>query len=42
MSQYDLMLYLKLKLCHCGLYFMVHDFSLYLEGFLMYKHDTLG
>ena len=28
MSQYDLMLYLKIKLCHCDLYFMVLWFCL--------------
>ena len=41
MSQYDLMLHLKIKVGHCDLYFMVSDFALYLEDLLMYKHDTL-
>ena len=26
---------------HFDLYFMVHDFALYLEDLLMYKHDTV-
>ena len=43
MSLYELMLHLKIKVSHCDLYFMVwvSDFAIYLEGYLMYKHDTL-
>ena len=44
MSQYDLMLDLKIKVGHCNVYFMVtrfSDFAFYLEGYLMYKHDIL-
>ena len=39
MSQYDLMLDLKIKMDHCDLYFS--DFALYLQDLLMYKHDIL-
>ena len=42
MSQYDLMLDLKIKVGLCDLYFMVSDFALYLEGFLTYKYANLG
>ena len=50
MSQYDLMLDLKIKVGHCDLYFMVSvmyiswfsDFALYLEGYLTYKYDNLA
>ena len=42
MSQYDLMLDLKIKVGHCDLYFMVSDFDSYFEGYLMYKHDNVG
>ena len=42
MSQYDLMLDLKIKVGHCDLYFMVSDFASYFEGYLMYKHDNVG
>ena len=38
MSQYDLMLDLKIKVGHCDLYFMVSDF----EGYLIYIHDNAG
>ena len=41
MSQYDLMLDLKIKVGHFDLYLWFSDFALYLEGYLMYKHDTL-
>ena len=42
MSQYDLMLDLKIKVGHCDLYLMVSDFALYFEGYLMYKHENMG
>ena len=42
MSQYDLMLDLKIKVGHCDPYFMVSDFASYFEGYLMYKHDKRG
>ena len=42
MSQYDLMLDLKIKVGHCDLYFMVQWFSSYFEGYLMFKHDNVG
>ena len=42
MGQYDLMLDLKIKVGDCDLYFMVQCFALYLEGYLMYKHDTFA
>ena len=42
MSQYDLMLNLKIKVGHCDLYFMVSDFALYLEDYFMYKAVTLA
>ena len=42
MSQYDLMLDLKIKVGHCDLYIMVSDFVSYFEGYLMYKHDNMG
>ena len=35
------MLDFKINVGHCDLYFMVSDFALYLEGYLMYNHDTL-
>ena len=35
MSQYDLMFDLKIKMGHCDLYFMVHDFALYFEDYLI-------
>ena len=38
MSQYDLMLDLKIKLGHCDLYYFM--IQLYFEDYLMYKHDT--
>ena len=41
-EQYDLMLHLKIKVGLCDLYFMVSDFALYLEGYLMYKYDNLA
>ena len=41
MSQYDLMLHLKIKVGHCDLISWFNDFALSLEGYLMYKHDTL-
>ena len=40
MSQYDLMLHLKIKVGHCDLYFMI-SFALYFEDYLMYKHVTM-
>ena len=42
MSQYDLMLDLKIKMGHCSLYFMVQCFALYISDYLMFEHDTLG
>ena len=42
MSQYDLMLHLKIKVGPCDLYFMVSDFASYFEGYLIYKHDNVG
>ena len=41
MSQYDLMLDHKIKVGHCDLFYGSVIFALYLEGYLMYKHDTL-
>ena len=41
MSQYDLTLDLKIKMGHCDLYLRFSDFAIYLEGYLMYKHDNL-
>ena len=42
MSQYDLVLDLKIKVGHCDLYSWFSDFASYLEDYLIYKHDTLG
>ena len=42
MSQYDFMLDLKIKVDHCDQYSWFSDFALYLEDYLMYKHNTLG
>ena len=43
MSQFDLMLDFKMKVDQCDLYFtQFSDFALYLEDYLMYKHDILG
>ena len=42
MSQYDLMLHLKINVGLCELYFMVHWFASYLEDYLIYKHNTFG
>ena len=42
MSQYDLMLYLKIKLSRWPVFHGSVIFALYIEGYLMYKHDTLG
>ena len=41
MSQYNLKLHLKIKVGHYDLISWFSDFALYLEGYLMYKHDTL-
>ena len=42
MNQYDPTFNLKINVGHCDLYFMVSDFVLYLEDYLMYEHHTLG
>ena len=42
MCQYDFMLDLKTKVGHLTNISWFSDFALYLEGHLMYKHDTLG
>ena len=41
MSQYDLMLDLKIKVGHCDYISWFSDFALYFEDYLMYKHETL-
>ena len=42
MSQCDLTLDIEINVGHCDLYVIVHDFALYLEDYLMYKHRTSG
>ena len=41
MSQYDLMLGLKIKWITVTYISWFSDFALYLQDLLMYKHDTL-
>ena len=41
-SQYNLMLDLKIKGVTVTYISWVSDFALYLEGYLMYKHDTFA
>ena len=40
MSQYDPKFNLKVNIGHCGLYFMVQCFALYLEDYLIYEEDV--
>ena len=42
MSQYDPKFDLKINIGHCDIYFMVSDFALHLEDYLLYEHNTLG
>ena len=42
MSQYDLMLDFKIKWVTVTDISWFSDFALYIEGYLMYKHDNLG
>ena len=41
-DQYDLMLDFKLKWVTVTCILWFSDFAVYLEGYLMYKHDNLG
>ena len=42
MNQDDTTFDLKINVGHYDLYFMVQDFTLYLEDYLIYEHQTLG
>ena len=42
MSQYDLMVDLKINCVTVTYISWFTDIALYLEDYLMYKHDTLG
>ena len=42
MSRVDPKFDLKINVGHCDLYFMVSDFALYLEDYLIYQHYNLG
>ena len=42
MGQCDATFNLRVNVGLCDLYFMVSDFALYLEDYLMYEHHYLG
>ena len=42
MSQYDLMLDLKIEVVTVTYISWFSDFASYFEGYLMYKHDNVG